>query len=128
MSTKNIIITQITNFIDELINTYPKNNELIIFREKYNLLKSANSQLIINYFIQYIYPHKDIIKKEDEIFFLEGGGQEEINDKNSLKFRDNMKQLWEQNMTENNKKIVWKYFKTFILLIDKYIIENASNK
>ena len=126
MSTKNIIVTQITNFIDELINTYPDNNELVLFREKYNLLKSANSQLIINYFIQYIYPHKDIIKKEDEQFFLEGGGQEELNDKNGLKFRDNMKQLWTQNMSEENKKIVWKYFKTFILLIDKYIVENAG--
>ena len=125
MSTKNIIVTQITNFIDELINTYPDNNELVLFREKYNLLKSANSQLIINYFIQYIYPHKDVIKKEDEQFFLEGGGQEELNDKNGLKFRDNMKQLWTQNMSEENKKIVWKYFKTFILLIEKYILENV---
>jgi hypothetical protein len=126
MSTKNIIVTQITNFIDELINTYPDNNELVLFREKYNLLKSANSQLIINYFIQYIYPHKDVIKKEDEQFFLEGGGQEELNDKNGLKFRDNIKQLWSENMSEENKKIVWKYFKTFILLIDKYIVENAG--
>lgn len=126
MSTKNIIVTQITNFIDELVNTYPDNNDLVLFREKYNLLKSANSQLIINYFIQYIYPHKDIIKKEDEQFFLEGGGQEELNDKNGLKFRDNIKQLWTQNMSEENKKIVWKYFKTFILLIDKYIVENAG--
>ena len=126
MSTKNIIITQITNFIDELVNTYPNNNELVIFREKYSLLKNANSQLIINYFILYIYPHKDVIKNEDEKFFLEGGGQEEINDKNGLKFRDNMKQLWNNNMTENNKKIVWKYFKTFILLIDKYIVENVG--
>ena len=106
MSTKNIIITQITNFIDELVNTYPTNNELVLFREKYNLLRSANSQLIINYFIQYIYPHKDIIKKEDENFFLDGGGQEELNDKNGLKFRDNIKQLWQQNMSEENKKIV----------------------
>jgi hypothetical protein len=126
MSIKNIIITQITNFIDELVNTYPNNNELVIFREKYSLLKNANSQLIINYFIKYIYPHKDVIKNEDEKFFLEGGGQEEINDKNGLKFRDNMKQLWNNNMTENNKKIVWKYFKTFILLIDKYIVENVG--
>jgi hypothetical protein len=29
-------------------------------------------------------------------------------------------------MSEENKKIVWKYFKTFILLIDKYIVENAG--
>ena len=29
-------------------------------------------------------------------------------------------------MSEENKKIVWKYFKTFILLIDKYIIKKIK--
>ena len=33
--------------------------------------------------------------------------------------------MWKNEMKDENKKIVWKYFKTFILLIDKYIVENA---
>ena len=124
-NTKTIIINQITNFIDELINTYPNNTELKLFKEKYNMVKSVNSKLVLEYFIKYIYPHKENIKNENEQFFLEGGGQEELQDKNGLKFRDNMKNLWNENMSEDNKKVVWKYFKTFILLIEKYILENA---
>jgi len=124
-NTKIIIINQITNFIDELINTYPQNNELKLFKEKYIMIKSVNSKLVLEYFIKYIYPHKENIRNENEQFFIEGGGQEEIQDKNGLKFRDNMKNLWNENMKEENKKVVWKYFKTFILLIDKYILENA---
>ena len=124
-NTKTIIINQITNFIDELINTYPDNTELKLFKEKYNMVKSVNSKLVLEYFIKYIYPHKENIKNENEQFFLEGGGQEELQDKNGLKFRDNMKNLWNENMSEDNKKVVWKYFKTFILLIEKYILENA---
>ena len=124
MSTKNIIITQISNFIDELCTTYPNNTELILFREKYNMLKGINSKLIVDYFIQYIYIHKEIILKQDESFFLDGGGQEEINDKYGLRLRDSLKNLWINEMKEENKKVVWKYFKTFILLIDKYISEN----
>jgi len=124
-NTKTIIINQITNFIDELINTYPQNNELKLFKEKYIMIKSVNSKLVLEYFIKYIYPHKENIRNENEQFFIEGGGQEEIQDKNGLKFRDNMKNLWNENMKEENKKVVWKYFKTFILLIDKYILENA---
>lgn len=123
MSTKNIIITQISNFIDELCTTYPNNTDIILFREKYNMLKGVNSKLIIEYFIKYIYVHKDIIMKEDVSFFLEGGGQEEINNQYGLRLRDNLKNLWINEMKEENKKIVWKYFKTFILLIDKYIKE-----
>ena len=121
-NTKTIIINQITNFIDELINTYPQNNELKLFKEKYIMIKSVNSKLVLEYFIKYIYPHKENIRNENEQFFIEGGGQEEIQDKNGLKFRDNMKNLWNENMKEENKKVVWKYFKTFILLIDKYIL------
>lgn len=124
-NTKSIIINQITNFINELTETYPDNKDMMIFKEKYNMLKSINSQLIIDYFIQYIYPFKDLIKQENDKFFLDGGGQEELNDKNGLRLRDNLKDLWINNMKEENKKVVWKYFKTYILLIDKYILENA---
>ena len=124
-NTKSIIITQITNLINDLTTTYPDDKEMMIFKEKYNMLKSINSQLIIDYFIQFIYPYKELIKNENETFFLEGGGQEELNDKNGLRLRDNLKELWINNMKDENKKIIWKYFKTFILLIDKYILENT---
>ena len=127
MSTKNIIITQITNFIDELCTTYPQNIEINIFREKYNMLKNVNSQLIIEYFVKYIYVHKEIIMKEDVSFFLDGGGQEDINNKYGLRLRDNLKNLWLNEMKDENKKVVWKYFKTFILLIEKYISEINKN-
>lgn len=125
MSVKNIIITQFTNFIDELDSSFPNNKDIMIFKEKYILLKSINSQLIIDYFIQFIYPHKQRIMSEDDNFFLEGGGQEELKDKNGLNMRDNLKNLWSNQMSGENKIVVWKYFKAFILLIEKYIVENA---
>ena len=125
MSTKQIIIKQITNFIDELCTTYPNKKDLILFQEKYNMVKGINSQLIVDYFIKYIYPFKEMIINENSDFFIEGGGQEELNDKYGLRLRDNLKNLWMNEMKEDNKKIVWKYFKTFILLIEKYIRENV---
>ena len=81
MSTKQIIIKQITNFIDELCTTYPNKKDLILFQEKYNMVKGINSQLIVDYFIKYIYPFKEMIINENSDFFIEGGGQEELNDK-----------------------------------------------
>jgi len=86
MSVKNIIIGQISNFIDELDSTFPNNKDFMIFREKYNLLRSINSQLIVDYFIQFIYPHKKRIMSQDDNFFLEGGGQVEIKDKKWTKY------------------------------------------
>ena len=40
--------------------------------------------------------------------------------------RDNLKDLWLNQMNDDNKVVVWKYFKTFILLIEKYIVENVN--
>jgi len=126
MSVKNIIINQISNFIDELDSTFPNNKDIMIFKEKYSMLKSINSQLILDYFIQFIYPHKKRIMEQDDNFFLEGGGQEELKDKNGLNMRDNLRDLWTNKMSDENKVVVWKYFKTFILLIKKYILENVN--
>ena len=123
MSTKNKLLQQISNFIDELNTTFPNNNDIYIFKEKFLFLKSVNSQLIIEYFIKYIYPLKESILNQDEKFFLEGGGQDEVKDKNGLNMRDNLKNLWINQMSEDNKIIVWKYFKIFILLSEKYINE-----
>ena len=126
MSTKQIIITQITNFINELCTTYPDKKDMIVFQEKYNMVIGINSQLVIDYFIKYIYPFKEMIMTENVDFFMEGGGQEELSDKYGLRLRDNLKNLWTNEMKEENKKVVWKYLKTFILLIEKYVRENVN--
>jgi len=123
MSTKSKLLQQISNFIDELNTSFPNNNDIEIFKEKFLFLKSVNSQLIIEYFIKFIYPLKESIINQDENFFLEGGGQDEVKEKNGLNMRDNLKNLWIGQMSDDNKIIVWKYFKIFILLCEKYIKE-----
>ena len=55
MSVKQTLLQQIDNFINELCTIFPKNNDILLFREKYILVKSANSKLVIEYFIQFIY-------------------------------------------------------------------------
>lgn len=122
-SIKTKLIQQISNFIDELDSTFPNHGDISIFKEKFLFLKSANSQLIVDYFIQFIYPLKEFITNKDERFFLDGGGQEKIDSK-GLNMRDNLRNLWINDMSVDNKTIVWKYFKIFILLTDKYILEH----
>lgn len=126
MSIKIKLIHQIFNFIDELNNSFPNNKDIEIFKEKFLLLKSVNSQLIVDYFIKFIYPLKQSILDKNDSFFLEGGGQDEVKDKSGLNMRDNLKNLWITEMSEGNKEVVWKYFKIFILLTDKYIVETMN--
>jgi hypothetical protein len=124
MSIKQTFLQQTDNFINELCTIFPTHGDILLFREKYNLVKSMNSKLIIEYFVQYIYPHKKAIMEQDESFFLEGGGQDDLTDTSGLKFRDNIKSLWIAEMSDQNKEIIFKYFKVFVILCEKYILEN----
>ena len=126
MSVKQIFLQQIDNFLNELCTLFSKNKELLLLNEKYKLLKSANSKLVIEYFIQYIYPFKQKIINQEEVFFLEGGGQDDIKDNSGLKLRDNIRNLWISEMSDDNKEIIWKYFKIFILLCEKYVVEQTK--
>ena len=126
MSVKQILLQQTDNFINELCTICPKSTDILIFREKYNLIRSANSKLVVEYFVQFIYPLKQKIMEQDESFFLEGGGQEEIKDNSGLQFRDNITKLWITEMSADNKEIIWKYFKIFVILCEKYILENMK--
>ena len=126
MSIKQIFLQQLDNFINELCKLFSTNNEILLLREKYNLLKSANSKLVIEYFIKFVYPFKQKIMSQDESFFLEGGGQDDIKDNSGLKFRDNIKNLWVSEMSDDNKDIIWKYFKIFIVLCEKYVVEQSN--
>ena len=77
-------------------------------------------------------PHDLMIVKEkleqmeDDKFFLEGGGQDELKDNSGLKFRDNIKNMWLSEMSDENKEIIWKYFKIFVILSEKYIMETLN--
>ena len=39
--------------MNELCKIFPQSKDILVFTEKYNLLKSVNSGLIIDYFIIY---------------------------------------------------------------------------
>jgi hypothetical protein len=128
MSVKNILLQQIDNFINELTTIFPDNGEIQLFGQKYYLIRNANSKMVIEYFVMFVYPHKTEIMSCNENFFLNGGGQEELKDTSGLKLRDNIRNLWIKEMSDENKEIIWKYFKIFIMLSEKYILETLNNE
>ena len=128
MTIKQIFLQQVENFINELVTIFPSNGEILIMKEKIGFLKSFNSNLIIENFIEFVYPLKSKIMEQNEDFFLNGGGQEEvIEEDGGINFRNNIRSLWINQMSNENKEIIWKYFKIFVLLIEKYILENITS-
>ena len=122
---KQRLFNSLEDLITELIKLFPENSEIRSLEFKYFLCKKTNSNLIIDHVIDYIYPFKKQILMKDETFFLEGGGQEDITDESALKFKENIKSLWEKELSDDNKDIVWNYFKAFIIFTEKIIAEDV---
>ncbi len=121
---RTVFIQQLDSFVEEISGLYPDEKEIMLFAEKYKLIKGVNNKMIIEGFIQYVLPLKAQILEKNEDFFLNGGGQEDVNkDDYSMKLRDIIKNVWMNKMTDVNKEIIWKYFTVFVKLSEKYAIE-----
>jgi hypothetical protein len=120
---RTLFISQLDAFVAELMNHFSDERELVLFCEKYNMIKGVNNKMVIDSFIQYVLPLKEKIVTKDESFFLNGGGQEEIADDYSSRLRDILKNVWVSKMDEANREIVWKYFSVFIKITEKYVVQ-----
>ena len=120
---RTVFIQQLDSFVEEISSLYPDEREILLFAEKYKLIKGANNKFIIESFVTYVLPLRSQILNKDEDFFLNGGGQDAIKDDYSSKLRDIIKNVWIHRMSDVNKDIIWRYFTIFVKLSEKYAIE-----
>ena len=115
----------VDQFIDQLIQTYNDNNyfsnEFKIFKEKFKLIRKINPAKSIEAFLLYGYAHKDKIMNEDEIFFLNYDCSSHIENEHSLMNSLKLKELWQNENSDEIKKSIFQYFKVFIVLTEKYL-------
>ena len=107
-------------FFDELIEMFPNEKEFIILRI---LVKDQiPSTQIMTYFV-YVYNNEEImlsIQKKDDQFFLEN-----ILFKKFSK-SEIFKNLWENNLDQENKDMIWKWVDAFMKMTKSYI-EHKTN-
>lgn len=120
---RSVFIQQLDSFVEEISTLYPEEKEIMLFAEKYKLIKGANSTFVIESFVKYVLPLREQILAKNEDFFLSGGGQDDVKDDYSSKLRDIIKNVWIHKMSEVNKEIIWKYFTVFVRLSEKYAVE-----
>jgi hypothetical protein len=108
--------TNLVNFIDELIEQFPEEQDLVVIRI------FLNDQIpiadVMNTFISKILPLSDMIKKRDENFFINNNVLFEKLDKNKV---NNFKKLWRSSKLDaEDRKIIWKWYDLFLSLAEKY--------
>ena len=123
---KSKFLKQTENFIDHLNKICENDSNIMMFKEKYYLVKKVNTTLIINSFIKYVLPFKNEIYNKDERYFLENGTKEDLGEK-KYKYSIDLKENWKE-LNDQDKEIIWKYFRVLIILVEKYIIETLEDK
>jgi hypothetical protein len=114
------------SFLDELIGQFPSEGDLVIFR--IFLKDRVPIDNIINYFILSILPLKKMVDERDEDFFLNKCELfENINGHTKKDKVNRFKRLWRSEcLDDDDKRVVWEWFDSFIFLSEKY--QKCKNK
>lgn len=129
-----VLCKQMLDLMNQLCLLFPEENDFILFRESINWAMKNNPNLVVEQMIIHVYPHKDIIVANDDSFFdtdkLIKHEVKNIGENKSLimdKFFK-IKELWKKSLTEDNKKIVWKFLNIFVVLCEKWYVSKTKPK
>jgi hypothetical protein len=109
----------IIGFLDELMKILPEEKNIKVFKSQLSTVEFLDEKKIIKSFIQYGYPYKKQILEKDESFFLKEGNVKIEGDYMSEALQ--LKRLWQTKLSDDNKEVVWKYFKVLVLICEKYM-------
>ena len=111
-----------TQFVAELVQTFPEEQQFKVFKSGVRSLIWANKNKLIQLFIHYCVNFQDQIKNKDENFFLAENYNDVIDaeDKDMItKIIDKLKVHW-GTLNEENKSKVWQYMITLLELSNNY--------
>lgn len=108
----------IENFLDALVEQFP-NEEDFHFIKILISTKQIPVTIIVDKFIEIVYPNKQMIKNRDEKFFLTNESMFSGISSNKL---NHFKKLWlSEHFDETDKESLWNWFDLFISLSESYL-------
>lgn len=127
MSTLTAFNTQLTNLSNNLSESYPNDPDLQFSSTTINFLKSNNPRKLQEIFNKYIYIYKDEIMNQNENFLLNNDFINTTVNNDSVDYAksimNNLKKYW-NDMDNESKDNIWKYFKVLVILNTKCIEES----
>lgn len=116
---------KLTEFIKELIKTFPSDPDFKLFQTSIRVLLLADEKKPLQFFNKGLTDeYKENIRTQNEKFFLDHDYQDVLNndevkaDNINNKLVNKLKGYW-KDLDEDNRKIVWEYFGIFLKIVDK---------
>lgn len=107
---------QLVIFLDELIELFPKEQDFVFIRI---FIKDRIPIVnVMDYIIHKLIPLKQLILDKNDEFFLNNNILFEQVDNNKV---NHFKRMWtDKKLCEADKNTIWAWFKSFIVLAEKY--------
>ena len=109
----------ILKFNNDLIETFPEENDFKVYKRGFELLFKANAKKTCIFFKNYVINYRDKILNKDESFFLANDYSDIVDTSQDgmVDIVNKLKKYWGQ-LTTSNKDKIWDYLITLIKLSD----------
>ena len=111
----------VINFNEDLIKTFPDENDFKVYKRGIEMLNSANAKKICQLFKNYSHFYRNNIINKDETFFLTTNYNDVLDNVEKKEGVENiinkLKICWSELSTTNKEKI-WEYLNSLIKLSD----------
>jgi hypothetical protein len=114
----NNLKSSLKEFLDQIIEVLPLSQTPDLVMARVLIDTPGIIEAVAKYIVDKLLPLKDMVRKRDELFFLENNILFESLDANDK--INHFKNIWESHLDDDNKKVVWKWFEKFLLLGGKY--------
>jgi hypothetical protein len=110
----------VIKFNDDLIMTFPEENDFKVYKRGLMMLNMANAKKICSLYKNYMILYRKKIEEHDESFFLENNYTEIVNNTKSEGVEgiiQKLKNYW-NILSDANKEKIWEYLSSLIKLSD----------
>ena len=110
----------VIKFNDDLIMTFPEENDFKVYKRGIMMINSANAKKICSLYKNYMILYRKKIEEKDESFFLENNYTEIVNNTKSEGVEgiiQKLKNYWNV-LSSANKEKIWEYLLSLIKLSD----------
>jgi hypothetical protein len=116
---------QINDFMLKLINIFPEEKSILVYYNKFQLLRKINPRKVYEGISQYIYPYKEQIMSKNDDFFINllDKNRDEINSQDSLLSFIDFHKLWKTDISDDVRDNIWQYFQVLCILTEHIIQE-----
>ena len=106
MSSIQAFIQVLDEFLNELMETFPKVTKIKTYYHTFETMKKTNARKILDTFMEAVKGNEEAISNKDEKFLLNNPFLAEVE----------IKKWWTPNLSENTKDAIWKYLNTLVFL------------